>query len=76
MADEFLTKAEFIRFKKILVKHLDTKFGEVYQEIAAGNDAETQVADEAVEKAERAQRHARRVDKLLREHIEGHGTDE
>jgi len=64
----YVTIEEFTKFRRALAKHLDRRFGEVYSEIAAGNDAEAKLADEAIEKAERAQRHARRVEKKLNEH--------
>lgn len=66
--DEFVTKEEFKKFKSILVRHLDKRFGEVFEKIADAEDAEAKLADEAIAKAERAQRHARRIEKKLNEH--------
>jgi hypothetical protein len=66
--DEFVTKEEFKKFKGILLRHLDKRFGEVFEKIAESEDAEAKLADEAIEKAERAQRHARRIEKKLDEH--------
>ena len=68
LVDLFVTRAEFVRFKRQVVKYLDKRFGEMYEEMHKIDDAESAIADEAIEKAERAQRHARRIEKKLEEH--------
>ena len=69
MSGEFVTNEEFAKFRKTLVRHLDRRFSEVFEKMAEYDDAETKIADEAIEKAERAVRLARRVEKKLTEHI-------
>jgi len=72
MTDEFVTKEEFTKFRRILIRHLDKRFGEVFEKMAEYDDAETRVADEAMEKADRAVRLGRRIEKKLNEHMSDH----
>lgn len=68
MENEFITREEFARFKKAVIsqfKKVDHRIEETWDEIHEIDEAETKVADEAVEKAERAYRLAARVKKQV-----------
>jgi len=65
---EYVTREELkrvVRFFKKEILDLNERIGDAFQAISDSENAEVQLVDEAVEKAERAQRLANRLKKRL-----------
>lgn len=66
-----VTDEDFLRFKKAVAKRLkalDQGVSDIFLQIGILDDGVNQVADEAVEKANRAQRAVRRLKREFDEH--------
>jgi prefoldin subunit 5 len=76
--DYLATKDELEKFKKAVVKSLKSiraEIADLWTRINLVDDTETQIADEAVSKAERAARAVRRLEKRVKE-LEEAATDD
>lgn len=63
---EFVTREEYQKFRRLVIKKLqklEALIGDAYEEIAKSESAESELVDEAIKKAERAQRTANRLKK-------------
>lgn len=66
MTDEPVTREEFLAYKKVVAKHirrLDGLVSDCFQAISDSDSHLTENVDEAIDKADRAQRAVRRLKK-------------
>jgi hypothetical protein len=71
MDDDPVTQAEFLKFRKAVVrrlKSLDALVSDAFQAIADGDDAARETSGEALDRAQRAERAVRRLKKEYDEH--------
>ncbi len=70
---EPVTQDEFLRFKRAVIKKfrkLDDLIGDAFVKASTVEEKEDGLVDEALDRATRAQRAVRRVEKALKQHIE------
>lgn len=69
--DDQVTREEFLAFKKAVIKrlkYLDGLISDAFQKISDVDDKDSQLVDEAVDRAARAERAVRRLKKEFDEH--------
>jgi len=68
MEGEFVTQEDFLKFRTAVIKKLkkqDALISDAFQAIGDGDDNARELAEEAVDRASRAQRAVRRLQKSL-----------